>query len=76
MTQVLELKFDLANGKTTTLTVNDPKQNLSAAEVQTAMQTIIDSNIFHSNGSSLVAINLARIVERTITEFELELEEN
>jgi len=70
MTQVLELKFDTSNGKSITLTVNEPKENLTAAEVENVMQTIIDSNIFHSNGGSLIAINQARIVERTVSEFE------
>ena len=70
MTQVLELKFDTANGKSMTITVDNPKVNLSAIEVEAAMQTIITSNIFHNNGSSLVAVNHARIVERTVSEFE------
>lgn len=70
MAQVLELKFDTSNGKSMTLTVNEPKPNLTATEVQTVMQTIIDSDIFHSNGSSLVAINQARVVDRTVSEFE------
>jgi hypothetical protein len=70
MSQVLELKFDTANGKTMTLSVNEPKANLTANEVETAMQTIITSDIFHNNGSSVVGINEARIVERIITEFD------
>ena len=71
MTKVLELKFDTENGKTMTLTVNEPKESLTAAEVEAVMQTIIASNVFHNNGSSLVAINQARIVDRTVSEFEL-----
>ncbi|MCM3388394.1 DUF2922 domain-containing protein [Ureibacillus chungkukjangi] len=70
MTQVLELKFDTANGKSMTLTVDNPKENLTGDEVENAMQEIISSNIFHNNGASLVAINQARIVERTVSEFE------
>jgi len=71
MTKVLELKFNTENGKTMTLTVNDPKESLTAGEVEAAMQEIIASNVFHYNGSSLVAINQARIVERNVSEFEL-----
>ncbi|HWK21523.1 MAG TPA: DUF2922 domain-containing protein [Ureibacillus sp.] len=71
MTQVLEMKFDTANGKTLTLTVNEPKENVSAMEVENAMRTIITSNIFHYNGNSLVAINQARLVGRTVSNFEI-----
>ncbi|MDN4492453.1 DUF2922 domain-containing protein [Ureibacillus aquaedulcis] len=70
MTQVLELKFDTSNGKTLTLTVNEPKENLTPAEVEGVMQTIITSDIFQSTGSSLIGINQARIVERTVSEIE------
>lgn len=70
MTQVLELKFDTGNGKTMTLIVDEPRDNLTSTEIEDVMQTIIASNIFHHNGSSLIAINQARIVERTISEIE------
>lgn len=71
MAQVLELKFDTANGKTMTISVNDPKQNLTAADIATAMQTIISEDIFHNEGNGLVAINQARIVERNVAEIDL-----
>ncbi|MFC7686922.1 DUF2922 domain-containing protein [Ureibacillus sp. GCM10028918] len=70
MAQVLEMKFDTDNGKTMTLTVNDPKENLTPTEVENVMQTIISSNIFHNTGSSLIGINQAQIVERTVSEIE------
>ena len=71
MTQVLELKFNTANGKTMTISVNDPKSNLTAAEIATTMQTIIAEDAFHNEGNGLVAINQARIVDRTVSEFDL-----
>lgn len=71
MAQVLELKFDTANGKTMTISVNDPKDNLTATEIATAMQTIITQNVFHNEGNGLVAINHARIVDRNVSEIDL-----
>lgn len=71
MTQVLELKFDTANGKTTTISINEPKPNLTGAEISTVMQTIIDQNVFHNEGYALVAKKQARIVERNVTEIAL-----
>ncbi|KGR74830.1 DUF2922 domain-containing protein [Ureibacillus sinduriensis] len=70
MTQVLVLKFDAGNGKTMTLTVDEPRDNLTPTEVEDVMQKIIASNIFHHSGSSLIAINQARIVERTVSEIQ------
>ncbi|RKQ14453.1 DUF2922 domain-containing protein [Lysinibacillus endophyticus] len=71
MTQVLELKFDTDNGKQVTLSINNPKSNLTPAEIATAMTTVINQNVFHKDGHALTAINQARMVARTITEFDL-----
>ncbi|MFP7202109.1 DUF2922 domain-containing protein [Lysinibacillus halotolerans] len=71
MAQVLELKFDTANGKTMTLSVNEPKPNLTPTEITAAMQTIMTADVFHNEGHKLVAINQARIIERNVSEFNL-----
>lgn len=71
MAKTLELKFDLANGKTMSLSIQDPKDNLTPSEVTQAMQTIINQNIFHQNSYGLVGINQARIVERNVTDIQL-----
>lgn len=71
MAVTLEMKFNTENGKTLTLSVSEPKDNLSAEEVSQAMQTIIDQNVFHNEGYGLVSINQARIVERNVSELEL-----
>lgn len=67
MAKTLELKFNLANGKTMNLNVDNPKENLTPSEIVNAMQTIINQNVFHE----LVSINQARIVERNVTEIQL-----
>lgn len=71
MAGVLELRFDTEQGKTVTLSINDPKPDLTSSEVETVMQTIINSNIFHHEGNPLVGIKQARIVERNITTFDI-----
>ena len=42
MAQVLQLTFANIAGNTMTININDPKPNLTEAEVNAAMQTIID----------------------------------
>lgn len=71
MTKTLELKFNVANGKTMNLTIQNPKDNLTPADITSAMQTIINQNIFHQNTYELVSINQARIVERNVTDIQL-----
>ena len=70
MAKVLELKFDTTNGKSLTLSIDQPKQGVTSSEIENAMSTIISANIFHVSGSSLESINQARIVERTVSEIE------
>lgn len=71
MSQVLELKFDTANGKTMTLSVNDPKPNLTPTEITAVMDSIIAADVFHNEGNALVKINLARIIERNVSDFDI-----
>lgn len=71
MSQVLELKFNTANGKTMTIAVNDPKSTLTASEISSAMQTIIAQDIFHNEGNDLVSINQARLIDRNVSDINL-----
>lgn len=63
----LQLVFSNADGRTSSLTVQEPKAGLTAAEVQAAMQQIIDRNVFASSGGALVGISAARLVSRDVT---------
>jgi len=63
----LQLSFTNADGRTSSISVADPKAGLTAAEVQTAMQTIISKNIFSTSGGALVSIASARLVSRDVT---------
>ena len=65
-TQVLRMVFLNAASKQVNLSVNSPKDTLTAAEVQAVMDDIIAKNIFSSAGGDLTAKVSARIVD-TIT---------
>lgn len=71
MTQVLELHFETAIGKTTVLTIDAPKPTIKTAEIQQVMQTIIAKNVFEGQAGTLVAIKGARIIDRQVTDLEL-----
>lgn len=73
MAQVLELQFETATGKTATLAVDAPKADVTAEEIQQAMQTVITANIFEGQAGAFVGIKGARIVDRQVSPFELEI---
>lgn len=71
MAQVLELQFEVANGKTLTLTVDAPKPAITVGQVYSAMQIIVQQNVFQKEGFSLSGLKGARIVERNVSNFDL-----
>ena len=54
-------------GKNVTIRVRDPKEGLTKAEVDAAMNLILSKNLFTSNGGDLVAIKGSQIVDRNVT---------
>jgi len=67
-TQVLRMVFLNAASKQVNLSVNNPKDTLTAAEVQAVMDSIIAKNVFLSAGGDLVSKVSARIVDTTTNE--------
>ncbi|WP_047983384.1 DUF2922 domain-containing protein [Ornithinibacillus californiensis] len=69
--KTLELKFENADGKTVTYSLEKPIEPVDPAAVAAAMDTIIEQNTFTSSGGNLVAKKSARIVERNVQDVEL-----
>lgn len=70
MAKTLELIFETVAGKAVTLTVDEPRENLTAQELFTGMQAIVDQNVFEVSGSPLATAKTARIVERNVVEYQ------
>lgn len=68
MSTKLEMSFKNAQENKSTISIDNPRADLTDAEVKTVMQDIIAKNIFNSTGGDLVSINSARIVSTTIDE--------
>ncbi|MDH7577594.1 MAG: DUF2922 domain-containing protein [Bacillota bacterium] len=64
LTKRLELIFQTAGGGRLRISVADPREDLTPAEVEAAMNTIIAKDIFTSRTGSATAIYGARIVSR------------
>ena len=71
VTTRLEMIFQNVSGQKVTLAVLEPAADLTEAQVQAAMSTIIAKNIFATAGGDLTAIAGARIIARDVTELAL-----
>jgi len=58
----LELVFKNQLGRTNKIVLENPRGDLTEAEVRAAMQTIIDKNVFRTNSGEFVDIDSAQIV--------------
>lgn len=63
--KVLRLVFGAANGESMSITLDSPKDGLTAGEIETVMDTIIAKNIFQSAGGDLVSKKDAKIIDTT-----------
>ena len=50
----LDLVFKNAIGKKVTLYIEEPKKGVTKAEIDAAMQTVVENNVFNSTGGDLV----------------------
>ncbi len=66
MEKSLQLVFKNASGTTKIITISNPKENLSKAETDEAMQKIVAANVFNTLGGDLVQAVEARVVNRNV----------
>lgn len=71
MAKSLVLSFVNVGGKKTSITVNNIKDAVTAAEANTLMDTIIAQNVFETKDGDLASKSGAYIVDRERTEIEL-----
>lgn len=67
----LVLVFRNSVGKEITLTIEDPKDALTEAEIKAAMDVVVEKNIFKKNNYDLVEAVEARIVNTQTQEYDL-----
>ena len=66
MEKSLQLVFKNAAGSTKIITISNPKENLTKAETDAAMQKIVAANVFNTIGGDLVQAVEARVVNRNV----------
>jgi len=63
--KTLRMTFGAADGTSFSISLNNPREGLTAAEIEAAMDTVIAKNIFQSSGGDLVAKKDAKIIDTT-----------
>ena len=67
----LLMTFKTSDDKKVSITVDNPREDLTETEIKEAMNTIID--IFSPNGGSLVSAVSAKVVQTDTTDYDLVL---
>ncbi|KJS12618.1 MAG: hypothetical protein VR67_07630 [Peptococcaceae bacterium BRH_c8a] len=65
-TQTLQMRFITQAGSRVTISLDNPKDTLTEAEVTAAMDQIIAANVFTASGGDLVGKDSAQIIDRTV----------
>ena len=63
----LMLTFVSGNGNRVTMTVPQPRENLTEDQVRDAMEEIVESEVFQPGGKPLLSPHQAKIVEDNTT---------
>ena len=69
----LLMTFKTTDNKNVSISVDEPREDITEEEIQSVMTTILNKDIFFPNGSTLVSLVGAKVVETGTTEFDLEL---
>ena len=69
----LMMTFKTDEDKNISISLDDPRQNVTEEEIHDAMNIILNNDIFAPNGETLISLVGAKIVETGTTEFDLVL---
>ena len=73
ITKKLLMTFKTDEDKNVSISVEDPKPNLTESEILEAMNLIIEKDVFMPNGEALVEKVGAKVVETETQEYDLVL---
>ncbi len=72
-TKKLVMTFKTNDDKKVSLSVDNPREDITENEIKSAMELIVSKNVFAPNGSDIVAVVEAKIVITDTTEYDLAL---
>jgi len=65
MAKKLVMSFATAQGSTSSMTIDDPKDALAASEVRAVMESVITQNVFNTSKGDLSEIKSAEVITTT-----------
>ena len=72
-TKRLVMSFLTSEDKKVSLTVDNPRDDINETEIKSAMDLVVEKNIFAPNGNDIVATVEAKVVVTDTTEYDLVL---
>ena len=72
-TKRLVMSFLTSEDKKVSLTVDNPRDDINETEIKSAMDLVVEKNIFAPNGSDIVDSRALRVVVTDTTEYDLVL---
>ena len=69
----LVMTFKTTDDKKISLSVDDPREDVTEAEIKSAMDLVVSKNIFAPNGADIAAAVEAKVVVTDTTSYDLEL---
>ncbi|MCR1848853.1 DUF2922 domain-containing protein [Paraclostridium sordellii] len=70
-TKRLVMSFKNTLGRVISISVDDPREDVTEAEIKKVMDMIVEKNIFVPNGADIVEAVEAKVVVTDTTEFDL-----
>ena len=72
-TKKLVMTFKTNDDRKVSLSVDNPREDITETEIKSAMDLVVAKNIFAPNGSDIVSTVEAKIVVTDTTEYDLAL---
>ena len=72
-TKRLLMTFKTSDDKKVSLSVDNPREDITESEIKDAMDLVVSKNIFAPNGADIVSAVEAKVVVTDTTSYDLEL---
>ena len=72
-TKRLVMTFKTTDDKKVSLSVDNPREDITESEIKDAMDLVVSKNIFTPNGADIVSAVEAKVVVTDTTAYDLEL---
>ena len=70
-TKRLVMVFKTIGDKNVSISIDDPRDNITETEIKTVMTLILSSNVFQPNGDEIASLVEAKIVKTNTNEYDL-----